>query len=78
MVEEESQVLPELFQPVYSPWVNHIERLWHRGYMEPSRAIINAEGWQTCWPEVKHFMDTVSPFGEWLWHSEVEILGSVI
>jgi len=31
-----------VFQPVYSPWVNHIERLWHK---------LHETTWPACWFE---------------------------
>lgn len=42
-----SLVMLGIPQSVYSPWVNHIERQWHK-LERPSRAIINAEKWSTC------------------------------
>jgi transposase len=68
-----------VFQPVYSPWVNHIERLWHklhetitrnhqcRGMTKPAGPSETLHGYRVSFPE------------EWLWHSEgVALLGSVI
>ena len=32
-------------------YIIHKSKQTVTSYMKPSRAIINAEGWQTCWPE---------------------------
>ena len=34
-----------LFQPVYSPWVNQIERLWHALHETISPGTTNAAHW---------------------------------
>ncbi len=50
-----------VFQPVYSPWVNHIERLWHKLHETITRNH-QCRGMASLLARVKHFMDTVSPF----------------
>ncbi|HEB5047562.1 TPA: IS630 family transposase, partial [Aeromonas hydrophila subsp. hydrophila] len=50
-----------VFQPVYSPWVNHIERLWHKLHETITRNH-QCRGMANLLVRVKHFMDTVSPF----------------
>ncbi len=50
-----------VFQPVYSPWVNHIERLWHKLHETITRNH-QCRGIASLLARVKHFMDTVSPF----------------
>ena len=50
-----------VFQPVYSPWVNHIERLWHKLHETITRNH-QCRGMANLLARVKHFMDTVSPF----------------
>ncbi|MFM5573663.1 IS630 family transposase [Aeromonas veronii] len=50
-----------VFQPVYSPWVNHIERLWHKLHETITRNH-QCRGMANLLVRVTHFMDTVSPF----------------
>ncbi len=50
-----------VFQPVYSPWVNHIERLWHKLH-ETITCNHQCRGMANLLARVKHFMDTVYPF----------------
>ncbi|ATD37668.1 hypothetical protein BHG40_06680 [Aeromonas salmonicida subsp. masoucida] len=50
-----------VFQPVYSPWVNHIERLWHKLHETITRNH-QCRGMANLLARVKYFMDTVSPF----------------
>ena len=50
-----------LFQPVYSPWVNKIEKLWHALHETVTRNHQCKFMWQLL-IRVRHFMDTVSPF----------------
>ena len=50
-----------VFQPVYSPWVNHIERLWHKLHGTITRNHQN-RGMANLLAQVKHVMNTVSPF----------------
>ena len=50
-----------IYQPVYSPWVNHVERLWQALH----ETIIRNHPCRSMWQLLKkvcHFMDTVSPF----------------
>lgn len=50
-----------LFQPVYSPWVNKIEKLWHALH----EAITGNHQCKVMWQllkRVRYFMDHVSPF----------------
>lgn len=50
-----------IYQPVYSPWVNHVERLWQ----VQQDTIIRNHQCRTMWQllrKVHHFMETVSPF----------------
>ncbi|MDD1830294.1 IS630 family transposase, partial [Photobacterium sp. ZSDE20] len=50
-----------LFQPVYSPWVNVIERLWNALHQTITRNHKCSYMWQLL-RQVKFFMDNVSPF----------------
>lgn len=50
-----------LFQPVYSPWVNKIEKLWHALHETVTRNHKCREMWQLL-HRVRRFMDTASPF----------------
>lgn len=50
-----------IYQPVYSPWVNHIERLWQVLH----DTITHNHRCRSMWKllqRVRHFMKTVSPF----------------
>lgn len=50
-----------IFQPVYSPWVNKIEKLWHALH----ETITRNHQCKTMWKllqQVRHFMDNASPF----------------
>ena len=50
-----------IYQPVYSPWVNHVERLWQALHETITRNHQCRSMWQLL-KKVRHFMDTVSPF----------------
>ena len=50
-----------IYQPVYSPWVNHVERLWLALHETITRNHQCRSMWQLL-KKVRHFMDTVSPF----------------
>ncbi len=50
-----------LFQPVYSPWVNKIEQLWHALHETITRNHSCKEMFLLL-KKVKQFMNTVSPF----------------
>ncbi|ADV91969.1 IS630 family transposase [Vibrio vulnificus] len=50
-----------LFQPVYSPWVNKIEKLWHTLHETVTRNHQCKVMWQLL-KRVRYFMDNVSPF----------------
>ena len=50
-----------LFQPVYHPWVNAIERLWKQLHDTVTRNHRHATMKQLM-QAVRHFMETVSPF----------------
>ncbi|ASA55805.1 IS630 family transposase [Vibrio gazogenes] len=50
-----------LFQPVYSPWVNKIEKLWHALHETVTRNHQCKTMWQLL-QRVRYFMDNVSPF----------------
>ncbi len=50
-----------IYQPVYSPWVNHAERLWQALHDTITRNHQCRTMWQLL-QKVRHFMDTVSPF----------------
>lgn len=50
-----------VFQPVYSPWVNRIERLWHALHETITRNHRCKTMWQLL-GRVRHFMDTISSF----------------
>ena len=49
------------YQPVYSPWVNHVERLWQALHDTLTRNHQCRSMWQLL-KKVRHFMETVSPF----------------
>lgn len=49
------------FQPVYSPWVNKIEKLWHALHETVTRNHQCKAMWQLL-KRVRNFMDNVSPF----------------
>ncbi|MEJ0594268.1 IS630-like element ISSpu2 family transposase, partial [Klebsiella pneumoniae subsp. pneumoniae] len=50
-----------IYQPVYSPWVNHVERLWQALHETITRNHQCRSMWHLL-KKVHHFMDTVSPF----------------
>lgn len=50
-----------IYQPVYSPWVNHVERLWQALHDTITRNHNCRSMWQLL-NRVRHFMKTVSPF----------------
>lgn len=50
-----------LFQPVYCPWVNVTERLWHALHETITRNHQRKYMYQLLM-KVKHFMETVSPY----------------
>ncbi len=50
-----------LFQPVYSPWVNKIEKLWHALHETVTRNHRCTEMWELL-RRVRRFMETASPF----------------
>uniref|UniRef100_UPI000AEBCEC9 IS630 family transposase n=1 Tax=Type-E symbiont of Plautia stali TaxID=1560357 RepID=UPI000AEBCEC9 len=50
-----------LYQPVYSPWVNHVERLWQALHDSITRNHECRSMWQLL-RKVHRFMETISPF----------------
>ncbi|HHB0793763.1 TPA: IS630 family transposase, partial [Vibrio cholerae] len=48
-------------QPVYSPWINHVERLWQVLHDTITRNHQCRTMWQLL-KKVRHFMTNVSPF----------------
>ncbi|HIB8418016.1 transposase [Escherichia coli] len=50
-----------IYQLVYSPWVNHVERLWQALHDTITRNHQCRSMWQLL-KKVHHFMETVSPF----------------
>lgn len=50
-----------IYQPVYSPWVNHVERLWQALHDTITRNHQCRSMWQLL-KKVRHFMKTASPF----------------
>jgi len=50
-----------LFQPVYSPWHNKIELLWHSPHETVTRNH-SCKSMEELMERVEHFMDTASPF----------------
>lgn len=50
-----------IYQPVYSPWVNHIERLWQALHDTINRNHQCRSMWQLL-RKVHHSMENVSPF----------------
>ena len=56
-----NQKIRVIYQPVYSPWVNHVERLWQALHETITRNHQCRSMWHLL-KKVHHFMDTVSPF----------------
>lgn len=50
-----------IYQPLYSPWVNHVERLWLALHDTMMRNYQCRSMWQLL-KKVHHFMETMSPF----------------
>ncbi|MBP2850168.1 IS630 family transposase [Dickeya oryzae] len=50
-----------IYQPVYSPWVNHVERLWQALHDTITRNHQCRSMWQLL-EKVRHFMASASPF----------------
>lgn len=50
-----------IYQPIYSPWVNHVERLWQALHDTITRNHQCRSMWQLL-KKVRHFMETASPF----------------
>lgn len=50
-----------LFQPVYSPWVNKIEKLWHALHETITRNHQCTTMWKLL-KQMRYFMDHASPF----------------
>ncbi|WP_266099601.1 IS630 family transposase [Oceanimonas baumannii] len=50
-----------VFQPVYSPWINKIELLWHKLHETVTRNH-QCHNMVPLLKRVRYFMDTVSPF----------------
>ena len=50
-----------IYQPVYSPWVNDVERLWLALHKTITRNHQYRSMWQLL-KKVRHFIDIVSPF----------------
>lgn len=50
-----------IFQPVYSPWINKIELLWHKLHETVTRNH-QCHSMVSLLKRVRYFMDTVSPF----------------
>lgn len=50
-----------IYQPAYSPWVNHVERLWQVLHDTITRNHQCRSMWQLL-KKVRHFMETASPF----------------
>ncbi|HHD7476596.1 TPA: IS630 family transposase [Klebsiella oxytoca] len=50
-----------IYQPVYSPWVNHVERLWQALHDTITRNHQCRSIWQLL-SKVRHFIETASPF----------------
>lgn len=50
-----------IYQLVYSPWVNHVERLWQALHDTITRNHQCRSMWQLL-RKVHHFMETTSPF----------------
>nr|WP_169050447.1 IS630 family transposase [Brenneria salicis]NMN91421.1 transposase [Brenneria salicis ATCC 15712 = DSM 30166] len=50
-----------IYQPVYSPWVNHVERLWQALHETITGNLQCRSMWQLL-KKGRHFMNTVSPF----------------
>ncbi|MBG6240370.1 MAG: IS630 family transposase [Candidatus Symbiopectobacterium sp. Clec_Harlan] len=58
---EENPKFRVIYQPVYSPWVNHVERLWQALHETITRNHQCCSMWQLL-NKVRRFMETVSPF----------------
>lgn len=50
-----------IYQPVYSPWVNHVERLWQALHDTITRNHQCRSMWQIL-KKVRHFMEAVRSF----------------
>ncbi len=50
-----------IYQPVYSPWVNHVERLWQALHDTITRNHQCRSMWQLL-RKIRRFMETASPF----------------
>lgn len=50
-----------IYQPVYLPWVNHVERLWQALHDTITRNHQCRSMWQLL-KKIRHFMETISPF----------------
>ena len=50
-----------LFQPVYSPWVNKIEKLWHALHETITRNHC-CKTMDDLLEQVEYFMDNAAPF----------------
>jgi transposase len=50
-----------IYQPVYSPWVNHVERLWQALHDTITRNHQCRSMWKLL-KKVRHFIETASPF----------------
>lgn len=50
-----------IYQPVYSPWVNYVERLWQALHDTITRNHQCRSMWQLL-KKFRHFMETASPF----------------
>ncbi|MGU7404530.1 IS630 family transposase, partial [Salmonella enterica subsp. houtenae serovar 48:g,z51:-] len=50
-----------IYQPVYSPRMNHVERLWQALHDTITRNHQCRSMWQLL-KKVRHFMEIVSPF----------------
>ena len=58
---ENNQKFKLLFLPVYSPWHNKIELLWHSLHETVTRNH-SCKSMEELMERVEHFMDTASPF----------------
>jgi transposase len=52
--------LTVIYPPVYSPWVNHVERLWQALHDTLTLHLQSCSMWQLL-SRIRHFMETVSP-----------------
>lgn len=61
VISEAAVKTRDYLSPVYSPWVNHVERLWQTLHDTITRNHRCRSMWQLL-NKMRHFMKTVGPF----------------